>query len=173
MRIIRSIGAGRGSAICLGAVAAMVLLLGSGPALGETTFYAAPTSQGVGDGSSPENAVGWRSTLLWNSVRSTVNNTDVTVQFVPGTYDDGAISISNLGNPDHNLTIQGDPGGGTIMSGSTETDINQMMVFNGLRNATVRNFNFTGPIQQYGLRIRAATAVLPRTSSSKTTASST
>ena len=77
-----------------------------GAPITNNTYWVAPTAAGTGDGSSPANAAGYLDGGFWGGIQSLLQATNVTVNFVDGTYNAGTLNLNDMGNPLHGLTLQ-------------------------------------------------------------------
>jgi hypothetical protein len=121
-------------------------------------FYVAYEASGLADGSSPANAAHFRDTMLWNTVRSALEETPVTVNFMPGEYIfsskakdgqfRGTFKLENIGHPKHQLILQGLNKEGTIFTTDPTDPIEESLAFDMFyfkgTNAIIRYFHFTG-----------------------------
>jgi hypothetical protein len=121
---------------------------------GATTFFVAPAAVGNGSGTSAANAASYLTTTFWSGVQSTLTGDSVTVRFLDGQYTAGGLTLNSLGNVTNRLTLQGDSVNGAVLNSATGV----MLQFNGVRNTTVRNLNFTGPISNYAFHMQGSSS---------------
>jgi hypothetical protein len=122
-------------------------------------FYVAYAAQGSGDGANPENAAQFRDVMLWNQVRKALETSPVTVNFLPGEYIfsknpgangelRGTFRLENIGNPEHQLILQGLNPEGTVFKTDPADPLDQALAFDMLyfnvKNTLIRHFHFTG-----------------------------
>ena len=130
---------------------AVVLFAGIGAPMGraEVTRYVAPTALGDGSGTSPVNAALFTNSSFWSGVQSSLSSDAVTVRWLNGQYNSSGLSLSNMGDPYHQLTLVGDTDAGAVLNAPVST----MLQLKGVQNTIIRDLNFTGPIQGYALQI--------------------
>jgi len=75
-------------------------------AVTNNTYWVAPTAVGTGDGSSSANAASFLSASFWGNAQNVLQFTNVTVNFNDGTYSQGELTLANMGNAVHQLTLQ-------------------------------------------------------------------
>lgn len=116
----------------------------------EKLFYVAPTNRGNGSGTSASNAVQYRNPTLWQIVNSTLRNEAVTVRFVDGVYSDDTLTLSEIGDADHRLTLTGATSQGAVFN----SDFNWNIRLRGSRNITFRDLHFTGDVNSFALHMQ-------------------
>ena len=109
--------------------------------------HVAPTKQGTGSGQTEDDAALYTAPDFWQGVQSSLVQCPVTVRFSGGEYVGGALKLASIGHPEHRLTIQGHPEGGTvfrIVSGEGQQPGTGFYISRGSQNIAVRNLHFTG-----------------------------
>ncbi|HEY1790644.1 MAG TPA: hypothetical protein VGJ73_21020, partial [Verrucomicrobiae bacterium] len=120
-----------------------ILILGfpiHGRGANALNYWAAPTAQFAGDGTSPGSAASYLNPTFWNGVQSQLNNTNVTVNFLTGAYNGGTLSMTNMGNPIHLLTLAAVTPYGAVFSPSA----NVLQLY-GCQNYQLNGLVFNGP----------------------------
>ena len=84
-----------------------------------TYYYAGPTAQGNGSGSSWANRANFYNGTLWSGVQTQLNSTPVNVMLANGTYNGGELALSNRGNPRNPLHICANTLYGPVFTGDT------------------------------------------------------
>jgi hypothetical protein len=100
------------------------------------TCWVAPSALGTGDGSSSANAAGFLNYSFWNNVQTQLLTANVNVNLLDGTYYQGMLGFTNMGNPLHQLTLQAVDRYGADFPGLIGTYLyvlgSQNIKFNGL-----------------------------------------
>jgi hypothetical protein len=105
-----------------------------------TNFWVAPAAVGTGSGSSAANAAYYLNTSFWSSVQTQIQSGNVTVNFVTGAYNAGSLSLTNMGNPLHPLTLAAVTPQGAVFSPSAN-----IVQLYGCQNFQLNGLVFTGP----------------------------
>lgn len=110
-------------------------------------YWVAPAATGTGDGSSSFNAASYQNWTFWTTtVQSQLSVTNVYVNFVNGAYN-GMISMTNLGNPLHQLTLAAATPYGPVFSPS----VNAIIQLYGCQNYQLNGLVFNGPSPYWGV----------------------
>ncbi|HEV2318257.1 MAG TPA: hypothetical protein VGV18_00795, partial [Verrucomicrobiae bacterium] len=109
-------------------------------------YWVAPAATGTGDGSSSVNAASYLNWTFWTGLQSQLNNTNVYVNFLNGAYN-GMLSLTNMGNPIHQLTLAAVTPYGPIFSPS----VNAIIQLYGCQNFQLNGLVFNGPAPYWGL----------------------
>lgn len=130
-------------------LAAMVLAGGPVTAPAEVVRYVAPTARGTGDGASAANAAGYTSSVFWNGVQASLGSDAVTVRWLDGQYNSAGLTLTDMGNPYHRLTLVGDTDKGALLN----APVDFMLQFRGVQNTIVKDLVFTGGTTSYSFQI--------------------
>lgn len=114
-----------------------------------TNYWAAPAAIGTGDGSSSINAAGYLNSSFWSRVQSQLQSGDVNVNvnLLSGAYSGGTLTMTDMGNPLHRLTLQAVNLYGSVFSTTGSTIINLV----GSQNITFYGLQFTGTCSSWGV----------------------
>jgi len=112
-------------------------------------YWAAPAASGTGDGSTSANAAGYQNASFWSTVQSQLQNSNVTVNFLSGTYNAGSLSFTNMGNPLHQLVLAAATPHGAVFS-PTNT-FSYIVYLGGCQNVQLNGFVFTGDVAYWGV----------------------
>lgn len=100
------------------------------------TYWIAPSATGTGDGSSSANAASFLNYGFWADVQIQLQSVNVNVNLLDGTYYQGMLGFTNMGNPLHRLTLQAVDRYGADFPGLIGTYLyllgSQNIKFNGL-----------------------------------------
>ena len=121
-------------------------------------FFVAPEVRGEGSGETPSEAAGWTDENLWDVVEAALENGDVVVNLLEGSYyvssqdelEMPRLTLSGLGHEENRLIVQGEsPEGVTITrypeDGTGSGDEVGLIRVRRCRNLTLRNLHFTAP----------------------------
>ncbi|MGH7979286.1 MAG: hypothetical protein ACREE6_07915, partial [Limisphaerales bacterium] len=103
-------------------------------------YWAAPSAQGSGDGTTSSTAAYYLNPGFWDTVQSQLNNTNVCVNFLSGAYNAGTLSMTNMGNPLHPLTLAAVTPYGPVFSPA----MNILQLY-GCQNIQLNGLVFNGP----------------------------
>ncbi|HUA66746.1 MAG TPA: hypothetical protein VME24_12925 [Alphaproteobacteria bacterium] len=109
-------------------------------------YWVASTAQGTGDGTTPLTAASYLNPTFWNGVQSQLAGTNVYVSFETGAYNAGTLSMTNMGNPLHSLTLAAVTAYGPVFSPSAN-----ILQLYGCQNFQLNGLVFNGPAQYWGL----------------------
>ncbi len=129
---------------------AAVLLLGTlaAQAIGVNAlnYWVAPTAQNAGDGTTAFSAASYLSPGFWNGVQSELAGTNVYVNFVSGAYNGGTLSMTNMGDPVHSLTLAAVTTYGPVFSPSAN-----ILQLYGCQNFQLNGLVFNGPTPNWAV----------------------
>ena len=111
------------------------------------TYYAAPAATGAGDGSSPLSAASYLNSSFWSTVQSQLQTTNVNVNLIAGSYNAGTLTLTDIGNPLHQLCLQSVSLYGPVFSTTGSTIINIV----GSQNIKFYGIMFNGPCTSWGI----------------------
>ncbi|HTV39737.1 MAG TPA: hypothetical protein VMF08_04120 [Candidatus Sulfotelmatobacter sp.] len=124
------------------------LSVGLAPAVtnAPVNYWAAPAALGTGDGSSSNNAVSYLNPTFWSGLQSQLQSSNVIVNFVSGNYNAGTLSMTNMGNPLHSLTLAAVTPYGAVFSPSAN-----ILTLYGCQNYILNGLVFNGPTPYWGV----------------------
>jgi hypothetical protein len=111
------------------------------------TYWAAPAATGAGDGSSPLSSACYTNLSFWGTVQSQLQTTNVNVNLVSGNYSAGTMTLTDIGNPLHQLCLQSASLYGPVFSTTSNTIVNIV----GSQNIKFYGIIFTGPSSSWGI----------------------
>jgi hypothetical protein len=112
-----------------------------------SSYWVAPAAAGTGDGSSAANAAGYLSPGFWSAVQNQLQSANVSISLVNGNYNAGTLSLVNLGNPLHRLSLQAVNLYGPVFS----TTSNDIVNITGSQNIEFYGLLFNGSCSSWGI----------------------
>ncbi|MGH7951550.1 MAG: hypothetical protein ACREFE_06485 [Limisphaerales bacterium] len=112
-------------------------------------YWAAPAAAGMGDGTSSGNAAYYLNSSFWNTVKSRLSSDDVNVNFLNGNYSAGTLTLTDIGNPLHQLSLQSVNLYGAAMSVSSGTST--IINITGCQNIKFYGIQFNGLCSYWGV----------------------
>ena len=133
-----------GAALCVAALAAA--------SSARADFYVAPNALGTGAGTSAANAADYLNLTFWNStVKPALVSSAETVWFTNGTYSDGLLKLTSIGDPLHKLTLRATTSGSVTLS--TTSSFQSILWLYGCQNIEINGIRFTGAPSQNALNL--------------------
>jgi hypothetical protein len=111
-----------------------------------TGYWVAPTATGAGDGSSSFSPASYLNPTFWNTVQNQLQSANVTVNFLTGAYNGGSLSLTNMGNPLHPLSLSAVTSYGPVFSPSAN-----ILQLYGCQNIQLNGLVFNGPAPYWGV----------------------
>jgi hypothetical protein len=111
------------------------------------SYWVAPAATGAGDGSSSANAAAFLNYSFWSKIQSQLHSASVSVNLLSGTYYQGMLGFTNMGNPLHRLTLQAVNLYGPVFT----AEIGTLVYLTGSQNIKFCGLTFTGPAQYWGI----------------------
>ena len=116
------------------------------PSPATETNWVAPAAAGAGDGSSSANAASYLNSTFWSGLQNQLQSSNVVVNFANGNYNAGTLSMTNMGNPIHSLTLAAVTPYGPVFSPAAN-----ILQLYGCQNFNVSGLVFNGPSPYWGL----------------------
>ena len=112
-----------------------------------TDYWAAPAAAGAGDGSSSANSAYYLNSTFWSTIQNQLSSSDVNVNFLDGNYNAGTLTLTDIGNPIHRLTLQSVNLYAPVFSTTGSTTVNIV----GAQNIKFYGIVFNGPCSSWGV----------------------
>lgn len=111
-----------------------------------TGYWVAPAATGAGDGSSPLSAAYYLNSSFWTGVSNQLQSANVNVNFVSGAYNAGSLTLTDVGNPVHQLALAAVTPHGAVFSPSAN-----ILQLYGCQNFEISGLVFNGPSPDWGI----------------------
>jgi hypothetical protein len=122
-------------------------------------YFVAPNALGTGTGTSAANAADYLNLTFWNStVKPALASAAHTVWFANGTYNEGQLKLTSVGDPLNKLTLKATTSGSVTLS--TTSSFQSVLWLYGCQNVEVNGVRFTGASSQNALNLSYYPSIL-------------